>query len=106
MPSLGYLGNSHAESGGHACAISWIGLGAVGNVASLHLRPGIAHGASSVVEKDVLLGRRHVAEQDARLFIVIIFDSMIPMSGRAFKRQGRFGEVVSSPIHAPLLFGQ
>src|ERR1700742_4934087 len=87
MPSLGYEIGGHAESCGDASSISGIGLGAVGDVAPLHLRSGITHSASCVVEKSLLLCGRHLAEQDARLLIVITFNAMIPMRGRPFKRQ-------------------
>jgi hypothetical protein len=45
--------------------------------------------ASRIVELDLLQGRRHLAKKVARLLVVIVVDTMVPMCGRAFELQRR-----------------
>jgi len=45
--------------------------------------------ASHIVEQHLLLGRSHLAKKVARLLVVIVVDTMVPMCGRAFELQRR-----------------
>src|SRR6267142_400046 len=45
--------------------------------------------ASCIVEQRLTLSRAHLAEEIARLLVVIVVDTMVPMRGRTFDRQRR-----------------
>ena len=49
--------------------------------------------ASRIVEQRLLLGRSHLAKKVARLLVVIVVDTMVPMRGRAFELQRRLVEL-------------
>ena len=83
--SFGSLVEREAQSGGDACAIGGIGLGAVSDVALLDFDARVTHGAGSVLEEKLLLLGGHLPEQVAGLLIVIISDAMTTPSLSARK---------------------
>jgi hypothetical protein len=68
-------------------------LGAVGGVTLLNVPCSGADLASRIVEQHLLLGRSHQAEKVARLLVVIVVDTMVPMCSRAFELQRRLVEL-------------
>src|SRR5258708_34351281 len=66
-----------------------VGLGAVGDMTLLNVLGRAADLASRVIEQRLLLGRSHLAKKVARLLVVIVVDTMVPMCGRAFELQRR-----------------
>src|SRR6185369_12057128 len=72
-----------------AGAVGGIGLGTIGDMTLLDVLRSTADLASRIVEQRLLLGRRHLAEQIARLLVVIVVDAMVPVRGRAIDLQRR-----------------
>jgi hypothetical protein len=72
-----------------AGAVGGIGLGAIGDMPLLNVLLRAADLASRIVEQRLLLGRAHLAEEIARLLVVIVVDTMIPMGGPTFDLQRR-----------------
>src|SRR3981081_1477759 len=64
-----------------AGAVGGIGLGAVADMPLLNVLRRAADLAGRIVEQRLLLGRAHLAEEIARLLVVIVVDTMIPMRG-------------------------
>src|ERR1700737_4473832 len=65
-------------------AVGGIRLGAVGDVALLNVLRGAANLTGGIVEQRLLLRRRHLAEEIARLLPMIVVDTMVPVRGRSF----------------------
>src|ERR1700704_5968664 len=72
-----------------AGAVGRIRLGAVGDMPLLNVFRSTADLAGRIVEKLLLLGRAHFAEEIARLLVVIVIDTMVPMRGPTFDHQHR-----------------
>ena len=68
-------------------AIGGIGLGAIGDVPPLNVFGGCADLAGRVLEQSLALSGVHLAEEIARLLIVVIIDAMVPVGGRSVDRQ-------------------
>src|SRR3984893_4797521 len=80
---LSKAGNRRSNPG----AIGGIGLGAIGDVPPLNVFGGCADMAGRVLEQSLALSGVHLAEEIARLLIVVIIDAMVPVGGRAVDRQ-------------------
>src|SRR6202022_2629629 len=72
-----------------ARAVGGIGLGAVADMPLLNVLRSAADLASRIVEQRLLLGGAHLAEEVARLLVVIVVDTMVQMRGPAFDLQRR-----------------
>src|ERR1700730_7318091 len=72
-----------------ARAVGGIGLGAVADMPLLNVLRSAADLASRIVEQRLLLDGAHLAEEIARLLVVIVVDTMVPMRGRTFDLQRR-----------------
>src|SRR5882757_3567555 len=72
-----------------AGAVGRIRPGAVGDMPLLNVLRSTADLAGRLVEKLLLLGRAHFAEEIARLLVVIVIDTMVPMRGPTFDLQHR-----------------
>src|SRR5260370_4156206 len=70
-----------------ACAVRRNRLGAVGDMTLLNVLGRTADLASRIVEQGLTLGGAHLAEEIARLLVVIVVDTMVPMRGRTFDPQ-------------------
>src|SRR5882672_11772096 len=70
-------------------ARSLIRPGAVGDMPLLNVLRSTADLAGRIVEQLLLLGRAHFAEEIARLLVVIVIDTMVPMRGPTFDLQHR-----------------
>src|SRR5216684_5840628 len=68
-------------------AVGGIGLGAIGDVPLLNVFGRCADLSRRVVEQRLALSGVHLAEEIARLLIVVIIDSIVPVGGRAVDRQ-------------------
>src|SRR6266850_8134712 len=72
-----------------ASAVGRVGLGAVGDMTLLNVLGRTADLASRIVEQRLTLSWAHLAEEIARLLVVIVVDTMVPMRGPTFDRQRR-----------------
>src|SRR4030088_153215 len=72
-----------------AGAVGRIGLGAVGDMPLLNVLGRAADLAGRIVEQGLLLSRAHLAEEIARLLVVIVVDTMVPMRRRTVDLQRR-----------------
>jgi hypothetical protein len=81
------------ESGCDPRAVGGIGLGAIGDMTLLDVFRSAADLASRIVEQRLLLGSSHLAEEIARLLIVVVVDTMVPVRGRAIDLQRRLVEL-------------
>src|SRR3984957_8457580 len=84
------LGNilTQADNGlSHACSISRIGFGAIGDVPLLDVFGGCADLAGGVVEQGLALSGVHLPKQVARLLIMVVVDPMVPVGRRAIERK-------------------